>query len=185
MRQITQALLVLSAMAGSAAAQLNVSGLDSLASKAKETVQITLDQSMLKMAGAFLSDNSKGKGIPKDLLDGLKAITVRSFEFDQPGQYRAEDLDAIRAQLRAPGWSRIINVQEKDESSEIYVRNDQGKVAGLAIVAAEPKELSVIYIDGAINLSDLGKLSGLGIPPIPGAAPSPKQTPDQSKKGKQ
>jgi len=172
-------------IAGGAAAQLpaqllqlRITGLDGLASKAKESVDITLDSNLLQMAGGFLAgagkDGKDGDNL-KQLLSGLKAITVRSFEFKEPGQYRMEDLEQIRAQLRTPGWIKIISSQSKDESSEIYTRMEQGKVVGFAIINAEPKELTVVAIEGSINLSDLSKLKALGVPSIP--------APD--KKGKQ
>lgn len=165
-------------------AQLRISGLDGLASKAKESVNITLDSNLLQMAGGFLAgagkDGKDGDNL-KQLLSGLKAITVRSFEFKETGQYRMEDLEPIRAQLRTPGWSKIISSQSKDEISEIYTRMEQGKVAGFAIIAAEPKELTVVAIEGTIDLKDLSKLGGLGIPSIP----VPEQSKDSGKKGKQ
>lgn len=165
-------------------AQLRISGLDGLASKAKESVNITLDSNLLQMAGGFLAgagkDGKDGDNL-KQLLSGLKAITVRSFEFKEMGQYRMEDLEPIRAQLRTPGWSKIISSQSKDEISEIYTRMEQGKVAGFAIIAAEPKELTVVAIEGTIDLKDLSKLGGLGIPSIS----VPGQSKDSGKKGKE
>jgi len=158
--------------------QLRITGLDGLAAKAKESVDITLDSNLLGIAFQFLKSNSKDKDA-KDVqavLSGLKAITVRSFEFNEAGQYRMEDLEPIRAQLRTPGWTKIISSQKKDAISEIYTRTEQGKVVGFAIISAEPKELAVVAIEGSINLSDLSKLGGLGVPAI--------AIPDQGKKGK-
>jgi hypothetical protein len=162
--------------------QLRITGLDGLASKAKESVNITLDSNLLQMAGGFLG-NGKGadEAQTKELLTKLKGITVRSFEFNEAGQYRMEDLEPIRAQLRSPGWSKIVSVQEKDEMTEIYTRTEQGKVVGFALIAAEPKELAVIAIEGSIDLSDLSKLKGLGVPNIP----IPGKSKDSGKKGKQ
>jgi hypothetical protein len=159
--------------------QLRINGLDGLASKATESADITLDSNLLQMAAGFLAGDGKDKDQAKvkDLLVNLKAITVRSYKFKEDGQYRMEDLEPIRAQLRTPGWSKIISSQSKGEMSEIYTRTDQGKIVGFAIIAAEPKELTVVAIEGSIDLKDLSKLGGLGIPSIP--------IPDQGKKGKQ
>jgi len=150
--------------------QLRITGLDGLASKAKESADITLDSNLLQMAGGFLASagkDSKDADSLKTLLSGLKAITVRSFKFGEPGQYRMEDLEPIRAQLRTPGWNRIISSQSKEETSEIYTRMDQGKVVGFAIIAAQPKELTVVAIEGTIDLNDLSKLKALGVPAVP------------------
>jgi hypothetical protein len=160
-------------------AQLRI-GLDQLAAKAKESTDITLDGAMLQMAGKFLAgkaDDSKAK----DLLSNLKAITVKTFEFAQEGQYRQEDLDPIRTQLQAPGWSKIISNHSEKESSEIYTKLDGNRVTGFAILAAEPKELTVVYIEGSIDLADLAQLGGrFGIPAgvIPGVkGKGPKPAP--------
>jgi len=41
--------------------QLRITGLDGLAAKAKESVDITLDSNLLQMAGGFLAGNGKDK----------------------------------------------------------------------------------------------------------------------------
>jgi uncharacterized protein DUF4252 len=184
MRRIFISVLIAAGAAAQLPAQIRITGLDGLAAKAKESVDITLDSTLLRMAGGFLAshdDKDKNGANIKDLLSGLKAITVRSYEFKEEGQYRIEDLEPIRAQLRTPGWSKIISSQSKGEISEIYTRTEQGKVVGFAIIAAEPKELTVVAIEGTIDLKDLSKLGGLGIPAIP----IPDQSKDQGKKGKQ
>jgi len=146
--------------------------LEHIASKAKESVDITLDSNTLKLAGQFLA----GEPDARSLLTGVKAICIRNYEFAKEGEYSPDDLQRVRNQLRAPLWSRIVHTQEKNESSEIFARTEGGRITGIAIVAAEPKELHVVYIDGAI---DIDKLSGfgqqLGIPPIPGAARKPSK----------
>jgi hypothetical protein len=161
-------------------AQIRITGLDDLASRAKESVNITLDSSMLQLAGGFIGNGKDSEDL-KTVLGGLKAITVRSFEFKADGQYKMSDIEPIRAQLRTPGWSKIVSVQEKDEMSEIYARTEQGKVVGFAIIAAEPKELTIIAIEGAIDLKDLSKLRGLGVPQIS----IPAQSKNPGKKGKE
>ena len=182
MRRILWTVLIAGWAAAQLPAQLRITGLEGLASKASDSAEITLDSSLLQMAGGFLAGNSQDKDQAKikALLTGLKSIMVKSFKFKEDGQYRIEDLDPIRAQLRAPGWSRIINVQRRARLSEIYTRTEQGKVVGFAIIAAKPRELTVVAIEGTIDLNDLSKLGGLGVPAIP--APEPSK--DQAKKGK-
>lgn len=164
-------LIMLTLAAVPSPAQLRISGLEALAARAKESVNINLDANLMQLAAGFLSQQDKDQAKVKALLGGITAINVRSFEFEEEGQYRAEDIEPIRAQLRGPGWSQIVSVQEKGdqgESAEIYTRMDQGKVAGFAIITAEPKELTIVAIEGAINLEDLAQLGGqFGIPQIP------------------
>ena len=188
MRKLFVAVLLVGCAAAQLPAQIRITGLDGLASKAKESVDITLDSPMLQAAAGFLGGNGKDQDAAKlkELLAGLKAITVRSYEFKEEGQYRREDLDPIRAQLRAPGWSKIVSVTEEKELTEIYMRTDQGKAAGFAIIAAEPKELTVVAIEGTIDLNDLSKLGALGIPsiPLPNQGKD-RNDKDRNKKGKE
>ena len=160
------------------AAQIQIN-LDSLAAKAKEHTEINLDSATLQMASSFLGSRSSDNPKVKSLLSGLKAISVRNYAFEKEGEYRPEDLQPIRAQLRAPGWSKIVSSEEKGgkEISEIYTKSDQGKIVGVAVLNAEPKEISIVYIDGTIDLAALADLGGtFGIPNIP--------IPNQKGKGK-
>jgi hypothetical protein len=151
-------------------AQLQLSALDSLASKAKESVVITLDPTTLRMVNGLLQSGKGKDDKAGQILSEVKSITVRSFEFDQEGQYDPDTLRPIREQLRSPGWSKIIEVKDKKEYTEIYVKSEQGRSAGFAIVAAEPKELTVVYIEGTIELKDLAAVGdqfgvhNLGVP---------------------
>ena len=142
--------------------------LDSIAAKAKESVDISLDSNMLQLAGKFLSSANSGESDAKSLLNGVKAICIRNYEFAGEGGYTPDDLQRVRSQLRAPQWSRVVHTQEKAESSEIFTRTEGGKITGFAIIAAEAKELHVVYVDGPIDLDKLSQFGGkFGIPPIP------------------
>ncbi|MCL6545434.1 MAG: DUF4252 domain-containing protein [Bryobacteraceae bacterium] len=170
MKRMLYSLLLCAAMAASASAQLKLN-LDHLASKASESVDITLDASMLQLAGRFLSDGKSDDPKLKETVGKLKGIFVRNFEFASPGAYSQSDLQPVRDQLKSPGWIRIIAAQEKDEGAEIYVRTEQGKPAGIAILAWEPKELAIVHLDGPVSLEDLAGLGGkFGIPNVPAAA---------------
>ena len=141
--------------------------MDGLAAKARESVDVTLDSSMLQIAGKFLSLEKREEARAKDLVSKLKGIQVRVFEFDKEGLYSPSDLQPIRDQLKAPGWSKVVSVVSKGEGAEIYVKTEGGKSAGLAILAFEPKELAIINIIGSIDLDELGALTGrFGIPSL-------------------
>lgn len=143
--------------------------LDRLASKAAETVDVTLDGNLLQLAVKFLSSDKPDEARVKNLILGLKGIYVKSFEFDKPGEYSPADLEALRAQLRAPGWSRIVGVISKrdGENAEIYTKAEGDKIGGLVILAAEPKELTVVHILGTIDLEQLSALGGhFGVPKV-------------------
>ncbi|MCP5111077.1 MAG: DUF4252 domain-containing protein [bacterium] len=143
---------------------------DTLAEKAEEVVDVTLDASMLGLASAFLSEKDDEETQVKELVKGLKGIYVRVFEFAEKGAYSPSDLEDVRSQLQAPGWNRIVSVRSKKgngDNAEVYLKKDGDAITGLTLMAAEPKELVVVHIDGPINMEDLAKLGGqFGIPKI-------------------
>jgi hypothetical protein len=152
--------------------------LDKLAERATESVDVTLDASLLQLASEFLSKDNADEVKVKKIVSKLKGIYVRSFEFDKEGQYSMSDVEAIRSQLKAPGWSRIVSVKSiKGENSEVYLKRDGNQVAGLVVLSAEPKELTVVNIDGPIDPEQLSELSGhMGIPPFGHSKPKTGNT---------
>lgn len=138
------------------------------AAKAKEKVEVRLDPSTIRLAGEFLSSRNPEEERTKKLLAGIQGVQVNSFEYAEKGAYRPEDLEPLRRQFQGDGWARIVNVKEQNETSEIYVRTESGKTTGLAIISAEPKELTFVYINGTIDLAQVADLPGkFGIPKIP------------------
>ena len=117
--------------------------LDHLAAKAAEVVDVTLDGKMLEFAGKFLSNKDPDEAKAKALLGGLKGIYVKSFEFDKEGEYSPADVEAIRSQLKTPGWTRIVGVVSRrdGENADIFIKSEGDKLGGLVILAAEPKEV--------------------------------------------
>ena len=73
----------------------------------------------------------------------------------------------MRAQLKAPGWARIVGVRSKKsgDNAEVFIGSTSGQVTGLVVIAAEPKQLTVVSIVGSIKPEDLRDLGGnFGIP---------------------
>jgi len=162
------------ALAGCMAAALSAQqfkfDLDAVAAKASDTVDLALNGATLQFAAKFL-DSSKDpdEAKVKKLIAGLDGIYLKTFEFKKAGEYSPADLEAIRKQLHAPEWSKIIGVKsaEDGETDEIYVRGDSKKITGVAIIAASPKELTIVNIAGPIDLDSLAELGGhLGIPKL-------------------
>lgn len=138
-----------------------------LAEKATETVDVTLDSSMLKFASKFLSDDDEKE--VRDVVSRLEGIYVRSYEFDHEGAYDNAAIQKVRAQL-GPQWKRIVNVSKRGkqaENVEIYTEMRNGGVFGLVIIAAEPKELTIVNLVGPIDMDKLSSLEGqFGIPKV-------------------
>jgi len=139
----------------------------SLANKATQTVDITLDSALLGLATGFLDSNKPEDAAAKEVIRGLKGIYVRSYTFDKDFAYPASDVDMVRKQLTAPGWQKLVVVRDNHQHSnvDIYICIDQGRASGLAIIASEPRAFTIVNIVGAIDLQKLHSLEGkFGIP---------------------
>jgi hypothetical protein len=121
-----------------------------LSAKAKEKAEVTLEGSLLTQALQKAPEKVKGA------VANVSRVVVRHYEFATDGQYADSDLEAIRKQVsNSAGWSRVINVKEEHESTEIYMLSQNGKTAGFLLISAEPKELTVVHIVGSIDLASL------------------------------
>lgn len=162
-------LLILVAVALPAVAQqtFDFKTLDKLGANAKGSTNISLDSNMLKMAGGLLGKD-KDKDSVKAIVNNLKSVEIRSYEFDGPGKYSEADLEALRAYLKAQKWNKIVDVRDTGETSQVYLLPlPNNQLGGVAVISTEPAEVTVVFIDGVLNRDDLGKLSGnLGIPDI-------------------
>ena len=109
MKLLSIALLLVLTPVLSAKAQdsrIQMSSLDHLAAKASQTVDVNLDERLMRLAARVFDDKDTDEREVKKLVAGLKGIYVKSFEFDTEGQYTPGDLETIRTQLRGPGWTR-------------------------------------------------------------------------------
>lgn len=133
---------------------------DKLAAKAKEVVDIKLDGNLLSLAAK--GQNGKyAHGKTNVTNEGkLKGGFVRSYEFEQEGEYSQADLEAVRSQLRGPGWSCMVNVRnnKKGETAQVCFHATDGTGDGFAVVSAEPKSLTIVNLLGTGDLSELGAL---------------------------
>jgi hypothetical protein len=139
--------------------RLQLTNLDKLSSKAASVTEVTLDGSMLEMASKFIAmDEDKEDAELVAIIKNLKGIYIKSFEFDDANQYSAADVEAVRKQLAAPGWSCIVNVRKRTgERNEVYLLKDGEKVAGVTILVAEARELTIVNIVGAIPVEKIAQ----------------------------
>ena len=171
---VALAALALAARPAPAAAQdrgrLRLDGLERLAPRATDTVSVEVDGILIKLASKILSDKDPDEKTVKEIVSGLRGVYVRSYEFGKAGEYADSDIAPIREQLRAPAWTRLIDVKSHDgdaDDAEIYVATEGGRVEGMTILVAGPKEITVINIVGDVDIDKLKRLEGsLGIPRI-------------------
>jgi hypothetical protein len=169
------ALLIAALLVGGSAAAANAQGsrlqlstLDHLATKASQSVDVNIDEKLMRIASTALSNEDADEREIKKLVAGIKGIYVRSFEFEAGGQYTNADLETIRTQLRGPGWTRLLNVMSKKEGNlEVYLLMNGEQIGGLAVLGTEDRELIVVNIVGPVDLEKLAKLEGqFGVPDL-------------------
>jgi hypothetical protein len=144
-------------------AKLQLANLDKLSEKAARVTDVTLDGSLLQFAVNLIdkvSDDDKDVEQLKSIVKNLKGIYIKSFEFDEASQYSKADIDAIRSQLTSPRWTKIVQSIEKrhNEYDEIYLLKNGDRVAGVVILVAEAKELTVVNLVGEVPMDKVASL---------------------------
>ena len=145
--------LSLCASASAADGQLKLPDFEGLSDKASEVVTITLNPALLGLATRFLDPAKPEDAAVREAVAGLKGIYVRSYKFDQDFAYPKADVDMVRKQLGAPGWQRLVEVRSRKEQQnvDIYILVEQEKANGLAIIASQPREFTIVNVVGTID----------------------------------
>ena len=165
----------LAALLGAQQFKFNLEALEAKASG--PVVDVSLSGSMLQFAAKFLDSKDPEEAKVKKLIAGLEGIYIKSFQFKKEGAWSQADLEGVRKQLRGPEWSRIVGYKsaEEGEAAEVYLRNENKRMTGVAILATSPKALTVVNIAGFIDLESLADLGGhMGVPKLEPAGPAAK-----------
>lgn len=174
MKACLLAVALVSAGAGAKAraqgAKLQLDNLERLAPRANEIVDVNLPAEILSLIPDVEITGEDGKKFrTKELIFGLRGIFVRSYEFKAENEFGEADVSGLRTQLRGPGWIRFVNVVNRDDrrNIEVYMMAAGGVFDGLAVLATEPKRLTVVNIVGKIDIEKLTRLEGqFGIPEL-------------------
>lgn len=160
------AALALSAPALGASPELRIPDLDHLRAKATETVDVDVGGFLLGLARMITREEAEHDPA-LGLLQDIRSVKVRSYKFDTDDAYSKSDLDSVRRQLKGSEWSSIANIHKRDprEDVDVYVCVEDGKTCGLAVIAAQARELTIVNIVGSIDIDRLAELDGkFGIP---------------------
>jgi hypothetical protein len=164
---------LLAAVCGVATAQaqnarLEIGHLDRLFPKAVETVDVRVDGALLLMASKFLRSDKADEAAVKEIVQALKGVYVKGVEFDKEGEYSESDVEAVRRQLSAPGWERIVGVRSKrdGENVEVFLMiNNDAVIEGIGVLIADPKQVMVVNVVGPLDPEKINNLRGqFGIP---------------------
>lgn len=166
MRKFTLLIFLIALAAPLHAQRLNLD-FPALAERASESTDVTLDGPLLRLASKFLDDRDSDQHQAKDLIKSLTGIYVHSYEFDKDGEYNHSIIEKVRAQL-GPNWKPMVTVRSRmKDNVDIYLDMRGENVAGLLVIDAEPRELTLVNIVGPIDLDKLASLEGeFGIPHV-------------------
>jgi hypothetical protein len=167
-------LLLLTTLAGAPAlaqqGKIQIDHLERLSNQAVETIDVTVDEKLIKLAGKFLNEKrSADEKLAKEIVEGLKGVFVKRFVFEKENEYTDADVQAIRSQLDAPGWSRIVGVRSKRKGAnvDVHIMTEESLIRGLTVLVAEAKALTVVNVVGPIDVEKLSQLEGrFGIPKL-------------------
>ena len=125
-------------------------------------MNVTIGDGLLKLASFALKHEKDAQGRQAlEVISGLKAIYVRSYEFPEDNMYSKEDVESVRAQLSQPGWSPLAQILQRHDEMEdvdVYVSMENDKINGLAIVATCPRKFTIVNIVGSIDVEKLAAI---------------------------
>ena len=138
-------------------------GLEKYEAEATDSVEITVDEKVLRLAARALSDKKPDERAIKALIEGLKSVYVRAYKFEREGVYQPAEVEALRARFLSPEWSRIVGVRSRkyhNGNVDVFLASSAEQIKGLAVVVASPRELVYVHVSGDIDLERLRELEG-------------------------
>jgi hypothetical protein len=147
--------------------RLQLASLDSLGPRAEQTLNITMDGKLLQLALRFLSDKKPNEVKIKEAVAGIRGIYVKRYQFEQDNLFSAADVEPILSQLRSPLWSQMVEVRSKKQGQniDVFTMIEGGKINGVAIIALDRRQVTVVNIVGPVDVDKLTELRGnFGIP---------------------
>lgn len=169
-------------------ARLNIDDLQKLEANASQITNVTLDAPMIQLLSRSLIGKTPEEAKLGALILGLKGIYVKIYEFDDRYTYSPRDLDSIRAQLGAPGWSKLVGIRStRDQANvDVYVMSDAARINGITVINSEPDGLTLVNVVGPLDPDNLTTLEGhFGIPQlglVAGGQKPPARTPETRKR---
>ena len=152
--------LALPLVASAQSPELKIPTFSDLDHKAVNSVNVTLDSALLGLADHFLDGNDPKTEQLKKTLGGVKSVQVRSFQFDSDFVYSKADVDSVRSQLTGPGWSRLVQVHDrnKKEDVDVYLAMDKHVVTGVAIITSDPRKFTIVNVVGTLDMDQVTQL---------------------------
>jgi hypothetical protein len=132
-----------------------------------EHVEIALGSAVMGMAASVLK---KPEPEAAELLKGLRSVRVHVIEMkDDNRKAMLERIQAIRTDLDAKKWERIVSVKKKKEDVGIYLKTGaENVIEGLVLTVVDgDKEAVLINVVGSIKPEQVATLGEkLNIPSL-------------------
>ena len=150
-------LLALSAAAEADSPRLKLPSFAHLQGQAVESIDITFGRGLLHFASWFIDKKDPDSAEVRQMLKSLKSVSVCHYRFGSDFVYSKKDLDAVRSQLAGKGWSQLVQVRDrrKDEDVDVFFSLDDDKITGVAIVASEPREFTIVNLVGNLDMDQV------------------------------
>lgn len=125
----------------------------------KNDASFSLGPRVLGFAARHIDDDPDAKA----LLESLDGIQVNVFTVSETANHGTlnHDLAVATADAFDEQWSPIVRVVEDDSRVHIFVKENDGILLGLAIVAIDDEELVFVNLMGEINPDRLASLSSV------------------------
>ena len=150
-------------------ARIQMDHLERLFPKAVETIDVNVDQSLIRLAAKFLKTDKQDEAAIREVLSMVQGVYVKGVEFEQDNEFTADDVQALRAQLSRPGWSRIVGVRSKREGQnvEVFLMHDSDLIKGVGVLIHDSKKLMIVNVVGPLDPEKISQLVGrFGIPKL-------------------
>ena len=127
------------------------------------SLEINLHGAMMSMISAFLGSDEPELA---EVVSGLRGVSVRAAELSAERLREVRDAVAeATAWLDGRGWQPVVRVREPGEEVLIYTRGDGDRMDGLAILALDETEVTVVNLVGSIDLARLSVvIEGFDLP---------------------
>lgn len=143
--------------------ELRMPSLAELQDHARVSVDVTFGPSALRMASSFMDDDDPQALQLKKTLWQLKSVRIRSYELTGDVALPRAKLDELRSQLAGPGWSQVVQVDDRsrNEDVSVYLAQDEHAVRGLAVISRSPHELTILNVVGRIDPRQVSALRNM------------------------
>jgi Domain of unknown function (DUF4252) len=128
----------------------------------KLSVEINIEGALLRMVAETVKGDDPDLS---SLLRNLRSIRVQVLPLaDGNASLAKSSFSRAVRWLEGQGWKSTVRVREKGEETQIYLKEADGKVMGMTVLAMGEGEAVVINIAGRFDPADIGRIGrGLDI----------------------